>query len=152
MASSFRANVAYNIDESPNLEFTPDGTTVFYVGDLVYLDTSTHTVKQCGADPSLILGLSEVTSELAKVLTPNGKVPIRALTTTTVVAMPVNTTASADHEGTAYGVVKSADGIWQVDISDTSNTRVLVLKVDVTNKIYYVRFLAANLQLDAIAS
>lgn len=153
MAAIFPAYIAYGHDASHVREFLPASDSTHVVGDLVFADTSSPwDMNKCGADPSLIAAVSEVISDDADALTPDGKVPYRILSSGTVVAMcgtsdPTDSTAV----GTAYGVV-NANGVWKVDLTDTSNTRVLVIGVDTVNLIYFVRFLAANLQFDAVAS
>ena len=51
-----------------------------------------------------------------------------------------------------YGIARLSSGNWAVDTTDTSNTRVIVKRVDIANGVFYVNFVAANLQFDAIAS
>lgn len=154
MASDFAAYATVDRDLSRVLEFTPGAPT----NDLIVGSLAVYTsaeARLCGADPASILGLSEVVSEKAKLITPNGKVPILVLNPGTVVAMCSATTYDeATHRGTAYGVVKLASGNWAVDTSDTSATRVVVVGglTDNNQNIFFVRFLAANLQFDAIAS
>ncbi len=154
MASDFPAYVAAEYEHGTEVqEYTPGLTTeAFGPGDLVFYDTSDQLMQLCGADPSLIAGISEVDSEEAKTLTPNGKVPVRLLKPNALVAMCSATTPAESHVGVAYGVVTLASGNWSVDTSDTSNTRVVVKRVDIENGIFFVSFLAANLQFDAIAS
>lgn len=152
MASDFPAYVAAEYEHGTEvLEYTPS-SDVIVPGSLWYYDTGTQTVKLCGADPSLIGGVSEVDASEADDLTPNGKVPFRALKPNALVALCSATTPAETHVGTAYGVVKLSSGNWAVDTSDTTNTRVVVKRVDITNGIFFVSFLAANLQFDAIAS
>jgi hypothetical protein len=156
MASDFPACVTAEVEHgSEVLEFVPSqvaGETAAKAGELVYYDTATQTSKRCGADPSLIAGISEVASESARVLTPDGKVPLRCLKPNATVRMCSATTPAETHVGVLYGVVRLSSGNWAVDISDTSNTRVLVVKVDIPAGAFFVKFVAANLQYDAIAS
>lgn len=154
MSTTFQAHVAHGVDDGIVMEYTPDASAVFMPGDLVYMDTATHTVKICGADPSLVLGISEVDSATYALMNPNGKVPIRVLSPSTIVAMPVAGTPTINDEfaTTNYGVVKASSGIWQVDLADTTNDVVSPVRVDATNGIYYCRFLAAVLQADAVVA
>ena len=158
MASDFPCHIAQNIDDGSEVqEFTPSqtaGETAAKAGELVYYDTATQTVKRCGADPALILGIAEVSSEAARVLTPNGKIPIRILKPGAIVRMCSATTPAETHVLvlTGYGVARLTSGNWALDISDTANARCQVVRVDIPNGSFYVRFWATNLQADTIAS
>lgn len=158
MASDFPAYVTSEFEHGTEvLEFTPStaaGETAAKPGELMYYDTATQLLKRCGADPSLILGISEVVSENARVITPNGKVPLRVLKPNALVAMCSATTPAETHVGvsTGYGIARLSSGNWSVDTGDTSNARVFVVAVDIPKGIFYVKFWAANLQFDAIAS
>lgn len=150
----FPATVAYDHNKGSYVEeYTPSQTVgeTFGYGDLVTL--AANVVKRCGADPATILGISEVVSESARVLTPNGKVPIRVIGPEFVLQMSSLTAAvEATHLNVSYGIARDANGIWQVDVSDVVATRVTVVRLDIPNGIWYVKFLAANLLNDGIAS
>lgn len=156
MASDFAATVVENIEIASEVqEYTPSaaaGEIAARPGELMYFDTADQLLKRCGADPSLIAGISEVVSESAKVLTPNGKIPFRLLKPMAGVRMCSATTLSEANVGVAYGIARLASGAWGVDTTDTSNTRVIVYRVDVGTNAAYVHFLAGNLQFDAIVS
>jgi len=164
VASSFPAYVAQNYEAGTSVvEATPDsagtGATGIRPGSLVFFDTATQLLKICGANPALIMGISEVECDSARVrytaqsLTPNGMVPVRILSPSAIVAMCSPTTPAVTHLFNATGhPVVNTSGIWSVDPTSTSNPRVQVVEIDITNGIFYVRFLAANLQGDAIAS
>jgi hypothetical protein len=62
------------------------------------------------------------------------------------------TTPAETHVGVAYGIARLSSGNWAVDTGDTSATRLIVYRVDIATGAFFVRFTAANLQLDAIAS
>jgi|SRR5688572_17677207 len=150
----FPAQIAYNIDNGSVVEeYTPSqvaGETFGY-GDFVFL--AANVVKRCGADPAAILGISEVVSENARLLTPNGKVPIRTLNAEAVLQMCSDTIpVEATHLNVAYGIVRDANGIWKVDVSDVVNTRVVVVRLNVAEGIWFVKMLAANLTNDGIVS
>jgi hypothetical protein len=150
----FPATIAYDHNKGSYVEeYTPSQTAgeTFGYGDLVTL--SGATVLRCGADPATILGISEVVSESARVLTPNGRVPIRVLGPEAVIVMSSLTVpVMATHLNVAYGVARDANGIWQVDVSDTTNTRVVVVRLEIALGFWYVKFLAANLLNDGVAS
>ena len=147
MASSFPAQVAYNLDDSTVEEYTPDNDSdAFVPGDFVVLTNNEAGV--CGANPSTIQGLAEVDSVEAAGITPNGKVPVRVLGPSTVLAMSSSTTpVEATHLGQKYGITKDGTtGFWQVDTSKTStNARVYVERLNVEEGIWYVRVLGQYL-------
>lgn len=149
----FPASIAYNIDKTVNEEYTPSqtGGETFGYGDFVFL--AANVVKLCGADPAAILGISEVVSQNARLITPNGKVPIRTLTSEAVIAMYSPTIpVEATHLNVAYGIARDGNGMWFVDVADVVNTRVTVVRLDIAGGIWYVKFLAANLTNDGIVS
>lgn len=156
MASDFPAHVAAEYEHGTEVqEFTPSATAgevSAKAGELMYYDTADQLMKRCGADPALIAGICEGASETWKTLTPNGKVPLRLLKPNALVRMCSATTPAETHVGVLYGIARLASGNWAVDIGDTSNTRVIVKRVDIANGVFYVNFVAANLQFDAIAS
>ncbi len=156
MATDFPASVAAEHEHGTEVqEFTPSATageTAAGPGEFMYYDTADQKIKRCGADPSLIAGISEVDSEKAKLLTPNAKVPLRLLKPNALVRMCSATTPAETHVGVLYGISRLASGNWSVDTGDTSNTRVIVKSVDIARGWFLVNFIAANLQFDAIAS
>lgn len=156
MASDFAATVVENIEIASDVqEYTPSATAgevAAGAGELMYFDTADQLLKRCGADPALIAGVAEVDSEKAKVLTPNGKIPFRVIRSGAGVRMCADTTLSEADVGVAYGIKRLSSGHWAIDTTDTSNTRVVVYRVDVAENAGYVHFLAANLQFDAIVS
>jgi hypothetical protein len=157
MASDFPCHVtAYVETGSEVLDFlvsTTGGETAAKAGELMYFDTSTQTLKRCGADPALILGISEVASDFARTITPDNRIPIRVLKPEALVRMCSATTPAETHLLVAgFGIVRLASGNWAVDTSDTSNIRVQVKRIDIAAGAFFVNFTAANLQGDAIAS
>lgn len=155
MASSFPITFAAS-DAYPNvLNFAVYSGETFSAGDLVYWDTS--GVRLCGADPSLILGIAMTGTADAAALLPSAQVPVAVLDSDVICMMSSATTPAAANMLTAYGIVRTSAGLWRIDTSDTSNTR--VVPVDYSPKTgvfgqeaWKVRFLAANLQGDAVAS
>lgn len=158
MASDFPAYVAAEYEHGTEVqEYTPSvvgGETAAKAGELMFFDTATQTIKRCGADPALIAGISEVASDSARLLTPNGKVPLRLLKPNALVALCSATTPSEAHVAvsTGYGIARLSSGNWAIDIGDTANPRVFVKRVDIAKGIFFVSFQAPNLQFDAITS
>lgn len=155
MPSSFPAHQAQQHDQSTNLEYLPSATagqTLAY-GEFVTL--SGASAIRAGADPTVILGISEVDSEKAKTLTPNGKIPIRVLNEATVLCMSSATDpVEATHRNQQYGITRSGTtGFWQVDTAKTGATaRVEVIEVDPTQGKWYVRVIAQYLAAGTIIS
>lgn len=158
MASDFPAYVAAEYEHGTEVhEFVPSqtaGETAAASGEFVYYDPADQKIKRCGADPALIAGISEVSSEAARVLTPNGKIPIRLLKPNALVALCSATTPAEAHiaVATGYGIARLSSGNWALDTGDVANPRCFVKKIDIAKGIFFVSFIAANLQFDAIAS
>lgn len=157
MASLFPASVAAGYEHATRVQNYTPSTDAIVVSSLVYFDTGTQTIKLCGADPALIAGIAEGAKNTAQSasertnLHPSSKMPVRLLSTGALVALSSPTTLSEANVGVLYGIV-NVGGVWQLDTTDTTNTRVLVERVDVGTNTAFVRFIAANLQFDAVAS
>jgi hypothetical protein len=141
MASLFPGYVVQGHDFTRVQEYTPSqvaGETFIY-GDFTIWDDSNNWAERAGANPTAILGISEVSSEAARVLTPNGRVPIRLLFPGVVIALSSTTTPSIDtHVQNEFGITRASGGQWQLDTSKTGgNARMLVVRVDVDAGIYF---------------
>lgn len=121
------------------MEYTLKSGETFVKGALVTLD-SNEDVLECGADPSTILGMA---SENAANVVRTGYTNVWLATGDTVFAMMGSTDPTEDDVNQSYGVVKTSS-VWLVDVSDTSNTRVYVVDVDVDRKLFFVQVLVAN--------
>jgi hypothetical protein len=154
MASEFPMQTAYGHDKSTVEEYTPGtAANAFVVGDFVIL--SGVEARVAGANPTAILGFSEVRSEDAKLLTANGKVPVRQITSEHVLQMCSDTTpVEATHLGQEYGITKDATtGNWKVDVSKTGGTaRVYVDRLNIAEGIWFVKVLAEFIGTDGIDS
>lgn len=152
----FPVTVAYDHNKGSYVEeYTPSQSAgeTFGYGDFVTL--SGATAKRCGTDPSTILGISEVVSESARLLTPNGKVPIRVLDPEMVLVMSSTTVpVDATHLNNSYGITRdSTTGIWQVDVAKTGgDARVTVVRLEIALGFWYVKVIASVLLNDGIAS
>lgn len=146
MASDFPAYVARGYDATVVEEFTPSQVSgeTFIPGDFVVWDGTNDWVERGGTNPTGIYGISEVDSEAARVLTENGKVPIRQLWPGCILALSSATTYDeATHRGTEYGITRNASGHWQLDVSKTTtNARVVVVDGDPDKNIWFCRPLA----------
>jgi hypothetical protein len=131
--------------------------------EFVFFDTADNNVKECGADPALILGIclgaapaSTVGNQKPQPYGTN-KVPVAVLTDNVVVGLSSTTTPSLAFKERAGGLTKVTSGtgrnFWQCDTSKTGGTsRFIIIDVDITNGIFYVRFKPANLQGQAVVS
>jgi hypothetical protein len=155
--SSFPLRVVASVEDGTHVLPFPvssvAGEVAAKAGELMFYDAVTDLqLERCGADPALILGVCEGSSEAMKVLTADGRIPLRVLTPKALVEMCSTTVPAQAHIGVLYGIARDANGNWAVDIGDTSNTRVIVVEIDIGRGAFYVHFIAANLQGDAIAS
>lgn len=152
MASKFPAYLASGVRAPLVLPFTPAAAQTFGPQSLVFYDNADEFIKLCGADPALILGFSQG-GAAGKLLTSNGKIGVHVLDPDDVIAMSSPTTPAETHVTDAFGILMDAGtGFWQADPTDAANARIHCVGVDIPNGIFFVKFMAANLQLDAIAS
>lgn len=160
MSSNFKPQIGGNLSGYPEVRyFTVDGSATFQVGELVYWDTGTQTLKKCGADPALIAGVALASAgfglgtEWPGNIFGGTAIPVALLDSRTKVFMASSATPASTDIGVAYGIADNS-GTWRVDTSDTVNTRLVV--IDIFNSPqqegFLVQFLAANLQFDAVAS
>lgn len=156
MASNFAIQPAQKYDESEVRLFPVASGETFVTGALVVYDTTNNNITECGADPALILGIALAPASVG--LDSNGSIygstniPVLVLDAATVCWMASATTPAQSHVMDDYGVAKSTN--WLVDTGEAVNTRVRV--IGISNSPYpegfFVKFLAANLQGDAVAS
>lgn len=156
MASSFKPVCQPGSPQPRVAHFTPDPSGTFVAGDLVYFDTADNLIKECGADPSLILGVARCSVADALALNASGLVPVDILEPDQVWHMGSATTPSDATLLRSYGIVQTS-GVWLVDTSDTSNTRVTTIGYSPRTgqqgpQFYAVKFNGANLQGDGVAS
>lgn len=142
----FHAQVAYRHDLVTVEEYTPSqvaGETL-ELGDFAVWDSGNSWMERAGADPTLILGLSEGRSEDWRLLTENGKVPIRRLSSDLTLQLSSATVpVEATHLNNEYGITRNATGQWEVDPAKTGGSaRVKVIRLDVAHGIWFVQLLA----------
>lgn len=118
------------------------------VGSLVVLDGS-EDLTECGTDPASILGwaLAEVAAgdlagDMAGLGIGCGVLVAREGVTCWMEGDNAPTKADLNQ---SYGVTTSG-GVWIVDGTDTTNTRVYVHEIDTDRNMYRVSILAANRQ------
>jgi hypothetical protein len=153
MASNFPAYLAEGVDDTHVAEYPPASDAHVVPGSLWFYDTSGNDANICGADPDLIAGISEVNSDLAEHITPDGKVPLRVITgPRALLALSSATTPAQSHVGDQYGITKAANGNWQLATAKTGgDARVLVHRVDITNGIFFCSVLNDQLQFATVA-
>lgn len=152
MASKFPPFLASAKKDPIVLPFKPDAGETFLPLALVFYDTATDTLKLCGADPALILGIA-LGSAASKTITPDSHIPVQVLDPDVIIGLSSPTTPAQSHVGDSFGILMDATTkYWQADPTDAGNARVVCVGINISLGIFYVRFLAANLQGDAIAS
>lgn len=132
-------------------------------GSLVLLDAN-GLLNLCGADPASILGValsaqgggpgfsaanspiavnfSTANEDLVSVAIANRETIFSGkMTNAGNIVTPTQAMV-----GDSYGVVNTA-GIWTVDQTETVNTRLTIVDVDIANTLVFFKFLNANLQL-----
>lgn len=120
--------------------YTLKSGETFKKGDFVTLDANEDVLEVSGADPSSILGIA---AEDAANVVESGWVMVEIATTDTVFRMQGSSAPSEDNVNQNYGIVEDGDGVYTVDLTDTSNTRVYVIDVDVDNEYFFVKVLDA---------
>lgn len=143
----FAASIAYGHDRAAVEEYTPGSAgNAFVYGDFLIL--SGVEARVAGADPAAILGISEVRSADATLLTANGKVPVHQLDPEMIICMMSDTVpVEATHLGQQYGITKDGTtGFWKVDTAKVGGTaRVYVDRLNVAEGLWFVKVLKANI-------
>lgn len=123
-------------------EFTVASGESFLEGAAVVL--ATGEISECGADPTAILGFA---LEPAGSLPETDKAVVALATPETTFILQGSSAPTAGDVGVLYGIVKDGDGIWTVDKTETTNTRVIVEDVHIDREEFEVRVLTANQQI-----
>lgn len=144
MSSLFPAYVARGAERGSYVqEFTPaqGANEPFIYGDFVVVSTGESAeAERCGADPTLIAGISEIVSENNRLITPNGRVPVRIITGASLIIGFSSTTTPvyATHIGNSYGITRASGGQWQLDISKTTtSSRARVVDMDIGSGTFF---------------
>lgn len=153
--------MATNFAPSPAYHYSPDRVQLFPVlagqtfitGALVVY--ASGTITECGADPTSILGIALAPASVglaaAGSIYGGTNIPVFVIDPEDVIVMASATTpVYATHVNTAYGLVKSTN--WLIDVSEVTTTSVKAINVSITPERWFVRFDAAKLQFDQIAS
>lgn len=121
----------------------PLPTAAAYVEGAAVVLTSAEAAE-CGADPALILGFA---MHDAGALPNATRVLVSLAQAKTTFLGQGSRAPLVSDVGVAYGIAKDADGIWHVDCTDTTATRVRIEKVDLSRGFFEFIVLAANRQL-----
>lgn len=139
-----------------------DTGQTFLVGALLVFNGS-GLVVECGADPTLVAGVAGQAVDTSygyqaanNPTTVTGRAPVVSMLVADRVTIfsgrmingatdPV--TPALTDIGVSYGVAKTAAGDWVVDQADTTHLVVKIVKVDITNKFVYFKFLSAVLNV-----
>lgn len=124
----------------PVMRFTLKAGETFKRGDPVTIDSNEDVLKVSGSDPASILGFA---AENAADVVEAGYVLVWVANDDTLFALPGDNAPTADDVNQSYGIVVDGDGVWGVDGTDTSNTRVKVFDYDAAQGLYFVQVLAS---------
>lgn len=136
---------AYNLSGAriAPMRFKMDGSAAFTAGDFVYFDGEKEVAEVSGADPATLLGIA---AENAANVIESGYVMVYPFTADNVFAMQGSTAPVITDIDVDYGIVESS-GVYIVDKTETSNTRVKVVGVDLNRELFFVIVLTANREL-----
>lgn len=159
MSSSFQLQIARKYSTVDVLQFTVDAAATFKLNEFVFFDTSSQTLKECGTNPTLIMGIALAPAAMG--LDTKGsiwggtQIPVAVLKPSSVLFMCSPTTPAITHINVAsgYDIVNTA-GIWSLNPLSTANPRAFVQGISNTpqQEGFFVSIFATNLQSDAIAS
>ena len=121
--------------------YTLKASETFKRGDPVTIDSNEDVLIVSGTDPASILGFA---AEDAADVIESGYVVVWLADGNTVFAMSGDNDPTADDVNQSYGIVDDGNGVWTVDGTDTSATRLYVLDVDIDSKLYFCYVLDAN--------
>ncbi len=124
-------------------QFPLHAAQTFKLGAAVYLD-ATPDVNECGDDPATILGFA--TEPATKDPESSAVVLVAKCEEGRRFWMSGSSNPAATDVNLTYGIDSDADGIWVVDKTETTNTRVYVHQVDLTRNLFLVSVLEAYRQ------
>jgi hypothetical protein len=136
----------------------------FKRGAFVYLDTD-GLLATCGSDPTTILGVAlaaantvpgkDAANSPTEVTGLLNRVSVAIANDATVFSMRgVNggtdpLTPTQTMVGESYGSAVDGNGVWYLDQAESSTKSLLIVDVDITNKIFFCKFLSAVQQFSA---
>lgn len=113
----------------------------FKAGDFVVLDSNEDILEASSADETPLYGLA---AEDAANVVEAGYVMVYPFTAQTVLAMSGDNAPTADDVNQKYGWVEDGNGVYTVDGTETVNTALRVLDVDINRSLYFCTVLAAD--------
>lgn len=122
---------------------------VHTVGALVLVDGDGN-IAECGDDPAVIFGIAQTAGHDAAVATTLAEVHV--IDSKREYDGVAKGTLTATMVGEDFGVLKSTDDIWVIDLADTTNTCVTIIDIPETStvggtdQIVTFRFMQANIQ------
>lgn len=130
-------------------EYPIKAAEAWALGAAVVLD-ATPELTECGADPAAILGFSMAPVAAGDL---SGSMAGLGLGCPVAIAeegrkfwMDGDNAPVITDVGESYGIAVDGDGVWHVDGTDPTNTKVYVHKVDLVRNRYLVSVLAAARQ------
>ena len=115
----------------------------FNAGDVVELDGSEDVAEVSGADPTPLLGIA---AEVAADVVEAGFVMVYVFDGVNQMAIQGSSAPVKANINQVYGVIEDGDGIYTIDITDTTNTVFYVHDIDVNRELFFVTVLAADRQ------
>ena len=142
--------------------YVADAAATFIRGAAVLIDTDGEIIE-CSADPTVILGFTAAANLSAPgydaansptVITgrQNEVVVYLGESTNIFACRGVNggtdpVTPATTNIGESYGILKDANGVWTLDLAETTVKSMTVVEIDVDQKIFYVKMVASRYQL-----
>src|SRR5688572_25648220 len=114
--------------------------SVFNAGDFLTMNGSSEAEEVAGADPTPLLGLA---AENAADVVEAGFVNVYVFDDSWEFAIQCSSAPTAANKNVSYGIIEDGDGIYTLDLTDTVNTRVRVVDVDVQRQLAFGRVIAA---------
>jgi hypothetical protein len=127
------AKVARRPVEQQELSYYPVASGASFAEGAFVVLGSDGTISECGANPAAILGLASApsTKQLSSpFFVPDKVSPVEIIREGTILEMTMSGSWAGNEIGSVYGIAKDATtGYWYVNRSDTTNTRVRVIKL-----------------------
>ena len=146
--------------------FIADSAATFLRGAAVVVDTDGELIE-CGADPAKIAGFALAGAGTAPgYQAANNPTVITGRQNDVSVALgDANTvfscrgvnggtdpvTPALTNIGESYGILKDANGIWTLDIAETTSKSFTIVDVDIDNKIFFVKMVQSFYQFAVAA-
>jgi hypothetical protein len=127
--------------------------TGIVAGSLVKTDTDGEIIE-CSADPATVLGVAlsalssapgyNMANSPTTVTYRDQAVSVAVFEANVIYSMRGSTAPLLTHINEVYGVVEDADGIWYLDLAETTATIFKVLDIDTTNAVFFCKVIAGK--------